>query len=86
MKNGSATSPFISSEAREKAATSLEEEIRRLEAEINAGYLRLGRQVSEMAERENEDINEKVDRVVELKRQMRGLRETDGAHDQESGE
>lgn len=63
-----------SSEERTRAMGSIEAQIAQLLAEIDDGYLQLGKQMSEISELENASINEKVDRVVALKQQLRELR------------
>lgn len=53
-----------------KQAELLEEDIVKLEQEISDKYYQLGKSVYEIADREVDEINHLVDRMIEIKQQL----------------
>jgi NADH pyrophosphatase NudC (nudix superfamily) len=47
-----------------------------MEATLNEHYCNIGKQLLEMAEQEDQEINNLVDRIIEIKKQLYELRQT----------
>jgi NADH pyrophosphatase NudC (nudix superfamily) len=61
---------------RNEHVQSLERDLNKMETTLNEHYCNIGKQLLEMAEQEDHEINKLVDKIIELKKQLYELHQT----------
>jgi hypothetical protein len=60
---------------RDEDVQRLERDLNKMETTLNDHYCNVGKQLLEMAEREDQEINNLVDKIIDVKKQLSALRQ-----------
>jgi uncharacterized protein YicC (UPF0701 family) len=61
---------------RDEEVQRLERDLNKMETTLNEHYCNVGKQLLEMAEQEDQEINNLVDKIIEIKKQLYELDQT----------
>jgi uncharacterized protein (DUF3084 family) len=61
---------------RDENVQRLERNLNKMETALNEHYCNIGKQLLEMAEQEDQEINSLVDKIIEIKKQLYELEQT----------
>jgi hypothetical protein len=60
---------------RDEDVQRLERDLNKMETTLNDHYCNVGKQLLEMAKREDQEINNLVDKIIDVKKQLSALRQ-----------